>query len=62
MKKCLEKCIELSGFKKGVILDCFMGTGTTGKVAKQMNLDFIGIEIDEDYFNFAKNRIKSTLC
>ena len=61
-EKLVEKCIKLSGFKKGVILDCFMGTGTTGKVAKQMNLNFIGIEIDEDYFNFAKNRIKSTLC
>ena len=39
-----------------------MGTGTTVKVAIQMNLNFIGIEIDEDYFNFAKNRIESTLC
>ena len=38
-----------------------MGTGTTGKVAKQMNLDFIGIEIDKDYYNFAKEKIESTL-
>ena len=34
-----------------------MGTGTTGLVAKKYNLDFVGIEIDEDYFAFAKNRI-----
>ena len=60
-EKLVEKCIKLSGLKKGVILDCFMGTGTTGKVAKQMNLDFIGIEIDKDYFNFAKDRINGHL-
>ena len=55
--KLVEKCIKVSGLKKGIVFDPFMGTGTTGKVAKQMNLDFIGIEIDEDYFNFAKDRI-----
>ena len=60
-EKLVEKCIKLSGVKKGVILDCFMGTGTTGKVAKQMNLDFIGIEIDKDYYKFAKEKIESTL-
>ena len=61
-QKLVEKCIKVSGLKKGIILDPFIGTGTTGLVAKQMNLDFIGIEIDKDYFNFAKNRIESTLC
>ena len=56
-----KECIKVSGLKNGIILDPFLGTGTTGLVAKQMNLDFIGIEIDKDYFNFAKNRIESTL-
>ena len=60
-EKLVEKCIKVSGLKNGIILDPFLGTGTTGLVAKQMNLDFIGIEIDKDYFNFAKYKIESTL-
>ena len=38
-----------------------MGTGTTGIVAKKMNLDFIGMDIDKDYFEFAEKRIEETL-
>ena len=60
-EKLVEKCIKVSGLKNGIILDPFSGTGTTGLVAKQMNLDFIGIEIDKDYFDFSKQRIESTL-
>ena len=40
-----------------VILDPFMGSGTTGVAAKNLNRDFIGIELDADYFNIAKDRI-----
>jgi len=43
---------------EGVILDPFMGSGSTGKAAKLEGFNFIGIEIDEDYFNIAKERIK----
>ena len=57
-EKLVEKCIKVSGLKNGILLDPFLGTGTTGLVAKKMNLNFIGIEIDEDYFNFAKQRIE----
>ena len=39
------------------VLDCFMGSGTTGKMAKQLGRKFIGIELDETYFNIAKQRI-----
>ena len=38
------------------IFDPFMGSGTTGKVAKQLNRNFIGIELDEDYFKIAQQR------
>ena len=41
-----------------VVLDPFMGSGTTGKVAILNNRDFIGIEINEEYFNIAKERIE----
>ena len=35
-----------------------MGSGTTGKMAKLMNRNFIGIELDPDYFDIACKRIE----
>ena len=43
------------------VLDCFMGSGTTGLACKNLNRNFIGIEIDKEYFDIAKQRIESTL-
>jgi DNA modification methylase len=43
--------------KAGVVLDPFMGSGSTGKAAKLEGFDFIGIEMDEEYFLLAKSRI-----
>lgn len=43
-----------------VVLDPFMGSGTTGLAAMDLNRKFIGIEINEDYFVLAENRI--TAC
>ena len=40
-----------------VIMDPFLGTGTTGVAAKSLNRSFIGIELDENYFNIARERI-----
>ena len=40
------------------VLDCFMGSGTTGKMAKQLGRNFIGIELDKEYFEIAKKRIE----
>ncbi|MBU0944305.1 MAG: site-specific DNA-methyltransferase [Proteobacteria bacterium] len=42
------------------VFDPFMGSGTTGKMAKQLNRDFIGIEIDKEYFEIARQRIEGT--
>ena len=42
-----------------VVFDPFMGSGTTGKMSKINNRKFIGIELDEGYFNIAKERILS---
>ena len=42
------------------VLDFTMGSGTTGVAAKNLNRKFIGIELDTDYFNIAKERIKNT--
>jgi site-specific DNA-methyltransferase (adenine-specific) len=42
----------------GVVLDPFMGSGTTGLACINMGRDFVGIEIDEDYFAIAEARIR----
>ena len=50
----------ISWSKEGdTILDPFMGSGTTGKMAKQINRNFIGIELDTEYFKIAEKRIKA---
>ena len=40
------------------IIDPFMGSGTTGKACKELNKDFIGIDIDETYCKIAENRLQ----
>lgn len=41
----------------GVVLDPFMGSGSTGKAAALERFDFIGIEMDADYLEIARRRI-----
>ena len=43
--------------KGGVVLDPFFGSGTTGMVAKRLNRRYIGIELNPDYCELAKQRI-----
>ncbi len=55
-----EICILLSTQEKNTVLDMFMGSGSTGVACKKLNRDFIGIELNEKYFNYAKERIEET--
>ena len=41
-----------------LILDCYMGTGSTGEACIKLERKFIGIELDEKYFEIAKTRLK----
>lgn len=54
----LENIIKHSSNENDLILDCFMGSGSTGVAAKNTGRKFIGIEKDEEYFKIAKNRIE----
>ena len=53
------KIIRNSSKEGDIILDPFMGSGTTGVACKNLKRDFIGIELAKDYFDMAKNRIES---
>jgi len=53
----LEHLISQPDYDPEVILDPFMGSGSTGVACQNLNRDFIGIEMDEGYFNIAQERI-----
>lgn len=44
-----------------LVLDCFMGSGTTGKMALLNNRRFVGIEKVDEYFDIAENRIREAI-
>jgi DNA modification methylase len=51
-----EHLIEIHSNPNDTILDCFMGSGTTGVACLNTNRNFIGIELEEKYYNIAKKR------
>ena len=57
----LEDLIQTYSNEGNVVLDFTMGSGSTGVACVNTNRRFIGIELDEDYFNTAKNRIDDAL-
>jgi len=56
-QKLVENCILLSTLEGDLVFDPFLGSGTTAVVSKKLNRDFIGVEIDEHYFNLTKERL-----
>lgn len=46
----------------GVVLDPFMGSGSTGKAATREGFGFIGIEVDNDYYKIAEKRIGAAMA
>ena len=52
---------EKEKYTPGIVLDPYMGSGTTGLVAKQLGFRWIGIDINPDYCKMAQNRIDK-LC
>ena len=58
--KLMKILIENSSNENDLVLDPFMGIGSTGAACINTNRNFIGIELDENYFNIAKQRIEES--
>ena len=50
----IKQLIEFSSNRGGLVIDPCMGSGTTGIACKELERDFIGIELDKEYFEIAK--------
>lgn len=53
----VKRHIRNSTKENDIVLDCFMGSGTTCVGAKELGRRYIGFEINEEYFNIAQDRI-----
>ena len=59
--ECCEWLIKTYTNEGDLVLDNCMGSGSTGVACRNTNRKFIGIELDENYFNIAKDRIESII-
>lgn len=57
--KIIERIIKTSSRPNDIVLDCFMGSGTTAVACKESGRNFIGFEISEEYCKIAEERLKS---
>jgi DNA modification methylase len=54
----MERCVSLVTNEGDLVLDCFMGSGTTGIACNNLKRNFIGIEKDDNYYKIAFDRLK----
>ncbi len=55
------RCIKLYTFEEEIVLDPFMGSGTTAVAALELNRHYIGYEIDKEYVGIAEKRIREVM-
>mgnify|MGYP000103745000 FL=1 len=60
-EKLIVDCIKAGCPERGIVLDPFMGSGTTAVVARKLNRSFIGFELNPDYVCLAEKRISEEL-
>ena len=58
----LEDLIKRHSNKGDTILDPFMGSGSTGVASYNLDRNFIGMEIDDNYYSIAKQRLEAVKC
>ena len=58
--KVLDHIIKIASNENDIVLDMFMGVASTGVAARKANRRFIGIEIDDEYFEACEKRMKET--
>ena len=56
----VERMLKAGCPENGIVLDPFMGAGTTAVVAKQLNRNYIGFDLNEEYIKIANKRINNT--
>ncbi|MFB6107764.1 MAG: DNA methyltransferase, partial [Haloplanus sp.] len=54
----LERIVEASSNEGDLVLDCFMGSGTTLAAADKLNRNWIGIDKGDEAFNVTRERLK----
>lgn len=59
--KLIEPCIKAGCPENGIVLDPFMGAGTTAMVARKLNRNYIGFELNPDYIKIAEKRLYDEL-
>lgn len=54
-----NRCIKLFSYENDTVMDCFLGSGTSGESAVRLGRNFVGVEKSNNYFEGAKERIES---
>ena len=57
-KEIVRRLIKLNSYEEDIVLDPFIGSGTTAVVAEQLNRKWIGIDLNADYVEMSRNRIE----
>lgn len=58
-KEIVKRCVKLFSFVGDTVLDPFTGSGTTLKVAKELDRNYIGYEIMENYKSIIEKKLSS---
>ena len=58
----IENIIKHSSNEAAVVLDPFLGSGTTALAARNLNRNYIGIDISQEYCDLAQERINGVSC
>lgn len=60
-EKLIETPIKAGCPEKGIVLDCFMGAGTTAMVARRLGRNYLGIELNKEYIAIANKRFAQSI-